>query len=443
MQNPAVPQPAGAGQRQNSSAVEEARLMTLTVAAVACALILGFLFRVQPVNGSNDGARWNTVWSLTNGRGYVIDDAPYFGIDKVRREGHFYSSKPALMPTVLAGMAWVIRGLTGWAIPAQDWIVIRLILTLINVVPFGIFIYFFSRMLDRYDPGLPARLFCLLSAAFGTYLTAYSIALNNHTQAAIAAFLALYCLVRIVYDGERSWYYFALCGLFTSWTVVSEMMAVVFALAVLGWLFLKAPRRTLTFFVPVAVVMAVAYFYTIWLSTGSLVPYYLKMNTELYQYEGGYWAHPTGIDAANEPKWFYAFNLLLGHHGIFSLTPLFLIGFYGMWKDRKLRGIHLLGLGLTAAMLVFYTFMTNNYGGVAQGARWLFWLIPFWLLGLAPVVARNMPSRRFRWLAMVLLMFSLMSIGYAMTGKKDVGRPGPWSPSWLQLMMSRQGWIDY
>ena len=82
--------------------INELKWITMLIALVASSLILGVMLRLQMVSGANDGSRWNTVWSLTNGKGYTIDEAPYSTIDKVRRDGHFYSSKPPLMPTLLA-----------------------------------------------------------------------------------------------------------------------------------------------------------------------------------------------------------------------------------------------------------------------------------------------------------------------------------------------------
>ena len=424
--------------------INELKWITMLIALVASGLILGVMLRLQMVSGANDGSRWNTVWSLANGKGYIIDEAPYSTIDKVHRDGHFYSSKPPLLPTILAGLAWLIRAMTGWAIPHQAHIVTRLILLLVNIIPFCMLVVLYGTLLERMQIGLAARLFCILVAAFGTYLTSYSAALNNHTQAAWAAFFALYCAIRIRYDGQTAWHYFTLCGLFTAWTVANEMVAVLFALSLMGLLFQSHPRQTLKYFLPPAIVIAAAYMYTIYISTGGFLPYYLYFNTDYYQYEGSYWRTPRGIDAANEPKWFYLFNLLLGHHGIFSLTPVFFIAFYGMLQRKPaLEAIQRMGLCLSAGLLIFYTLRTNNYGGVCQGARWLFWLIPFWLISLAPVVDRYLHSRKFRAFALVGLLMSIMSASHALSGNKDKGRPGPWSPSWVQILMHDMGWIEY
>jgi NADH:ubiquinone oxidoreductase subunit K len=428
----------------NHTSVNETRWTTTLIALLAAGILLGILIRFQTVSGANDGSRWNTVWSLLNGNGYIIDEAPYSTIDKVRRDGHFYSSKPALMPTCLAGLAWVIRAVTGFAIPHQAHIVIRLILALVNILPFVFVVILYGRLLERLMVGPAAHCFCVCAAAFGTYLTAYSITLNNHTQAAWATFFALYCAIRIHYDGKKEWYYFALCGLFSAWTVANEMVAILFALAIMGLLLRNHSRSTVQFFLPVAVLVGAAYLYTTYLSTGGLLPYYLYFNTDYYQYEGSYWRNPRGIDAADEPKWFYLLNILFGHHGLFSLTPVFLIAFYGMIREKDIfTVIQGMGLLLTVSMVIFYTFKTNNYGGVCQGARWLFWLVPFWLISLATAADRHFKSPKFRVFAVIALLLSLMSVGHALTGNRDKGRPGPWSQSWIQIFMHDMGWIDY
>ena len=129
--------------------INELQWITMLIALVASGLILGVMLRLQMVSGANDGSRWNTVWSLTNGKGYIIDEAPYSTIDKVRRDGHFYSSKPPLMPTILAGLAWLIRATTGWAIPNQAHIVTRVILFLVNIVPFCVMVVLYGSLLGK------------------------------------------------------------------------------------------------------------------------------------------------------------------------------------------------------------------------------------------------------------------------------------------------------
>ena len=413
------------------------------VIVVALGIIFGSLLRLQPLSSANDRSRWSTVWSLNAGQGYIIDETPYPTIDKVKRDDHFYSSKPALLPTLIAGLVWAMNQVTGMRLPDNEGFIVRFVLVLINLIPFAWLLVLYARLLQRLGYEMPTLLYCLCAAALGTYLTAYSVTLNNHTLAASATFFALYCFIRIEYEGRRDWKYFGFCGLCSAWVVANEMLALPFALALMVWLFRNSPKETARFFLPPAILLGAAFLITLYLSTGGLLPYYWYFDTPLYQYEGSYWSHPRGIDAADDPKWFYFFNLVLGHHGILSLTPVFILSFVGFFVSSKLQGIHRMGWVLTLLMLVFYTFRTNNYGGNCQGARWLFWLIPFWLITL-PAVAQHVLSTRFyRWVAYLMLLLSLSSVGYALSGHKEIGRPGPWSSSWLHLAMRSAGWIDY
>src|SRR5436190_23510608 len=89
----------------------------------------------------------------------------------------------------------------------------------------------------------------------------------------------------------------------------------------------------------------------------------------------------------------YAFHMLFGHHGLFSLSPIWFLAVAGMvWGGRNVwrRGptaaappaaaeltmLATLALALTAVVFAFYLFNSNNYGGWTIGLRWLMWLTP-------------------------------------------------------------------
>ena len=134
----------------------------------------------------------------------------------------------------------------------------------------------------------------------------------------------------------------------------------------------------------------------------------------------------------------YAFHLLLGHHGAFSLTPVFLLSLAGMVmlalharpalfgvrregtaEAGSRRGLTLAGLltlGVTVVVLAFYILFLDerkrNYGGWTSGPRWLIWLTPLWLVALLP--AADWLGRR-RWGRVVgyaLLALSVVSVSY-------------------------------
>ena len=106
-----------------------------------------------------------------------------------------------------------------------------------------------------------------------------------------------------------------------------------------------------------------------------------------------YWNDPKGIDKGEPSPKVYALNVLVGHHGVFSLTPVWLLSLagLGLWLfrrgDPRLRWTAAAIGAISAAVVAFYLTrpaFQRNYGGSTSGFRWLFWLAPLWLLGDAP-----------------------------------------------------------
>ncbi len=108
-----------------------------------------------------------------------------------------------------------------------------------------------------------------------------------------------------------------------------------------------------------------------------------------YDYPKSYWLskNKRGVDLGEPSIARYAFHVLIGHHGVLSLTPfwfLSLIGLAVILRQPSDRTSFLIALAIaivTTVCLSFYIsrpLIDRNYGGVASGFRWLFWLIPAW-----------------------------------------------------------------
>ena len=65
----------------------------------------------------------------------VIQQPNWDTIDMVKHDGHLYSSKPPLLPTLMAGPYWVIHRLTGATLGTHPYEIGRFMLILVNVVP--------------------------------------------------------------------------------------------------------------------------------------------------------------------------------------------------------------------------------------------------------------------------------------------------------------------
>jgi hypothetical protein len=128
----------------------------------------------------------------------------------------------------------------------------------------------------------------------------------------------------------------------------------------------------------------------------------------------------------------YLFHCLAGHHGIFSLSPIFLLTIAGWTRLGRRFPLYLVGwlsLALTVWVIDFYLLQTKsyNYGGSTSGLRWAFWLIPLWLLALVPALDTWGERRGFRTIAAILLMISVFSAACA--------HNNPWQHPWLMNLV--------
>jgi len=154
-----------------------------------------------------------------------------------------------------------------------------------------------------------------------------------------------------------------------------------------------------------------------------------------------YWRNPGGLDRGEPSRAVYAFNMLVGHHGIFSLTPVWLLSVLGMcvWMfrrgDPRLRLWAAATAAISLACLAFYLgqpMMNRNYGGGTSGLRWMFWLAPLWLLTMLPMADILARRRWTRALALVLLALSVLSASYPTWN--------PWSQPWLMNLTQNLDW---
>jgi hypothetical protein len=430
---------------------------------VAAGSITGARLFTTPLTfTANDISRWSTVRALVEtgsysiGRRYPLDDGTYDDrgivaergwktVDVVMHPntGRFYSSKPPLLSTVLAAEYWVLYHGLDWRMARDRLVVSRAILFSINWLPFLLYLALLARLVDRMGTTDWGRLFVFATACFGTFVSGFMATLNNHTVAATGALFALYQCLRIHLDNDRRWWRFLLAGLSAGWTASNELPALALAMGLMAWLLWLSPAGMMRFALPGLLFPIAAYLHIQYELFGSVLPTYAR--EELYQFAGASLENPTGIDAANESKLLYAFNFLVGHSGILSLTPALLLGWIGMVRMTALRQdrdrptphflLGLLTLALTLITFVFYVVRTNNYGGGVAGPRWFFWLVPLWLLTMLPEADRWGRRRWSRRLAYLLLGFSILSASYALAI--------PWRYSWLFTWLERWGLATY
>lgn len=476
-------------------------LAPLFIILAAVVVLFPLWMRENPAHGPNDGSRWNTIFYLfeyrtmewkpdweslewqgnmgkplefygdnppenliqigdkyyDTGRFYHI--APFWSIDMIEVDGKYYSSKPPLLSIMVYGVTWTISQISAlfqespWTFQTRDGAVylMRTTVIVVQIVPFLFCIWLlaleFRRMTDRFF----VQNFCIACAALGTYLTPWLIPLNNHLPAACSVTIAAYAGIRIWYEKKLNPIWFLAGGTFGALAFCCELPALAFLVGIFIVMIIRSPLRTLVFATIPALILVGAFFYASYQVTGDLRPIPTQHWEEggIYDYPGSYWNNPSGIDALDgeksEKQTIYLMHMLIGHHGFFLLTPIFLVALLGIFanmirRDGEARPLLAFGtLVLTAVVAGFYAWKTNNYGGGVQGFRWLFWIIPLWLLMLPAGVHVLGKMKVGRAVCYLLLAVSLFSVYWALPQVDDkVQRP--FSNSWAHLMF-RKDWM--
>ena len=453
---------------------------------------------VTGMHCANDRSRWATVVALVHQGTWQIDDIDrlrgpngnWGTIDKVYhadRSGaeHFYSSKPPLYILFVASQYWVLNRMFGVDMLVNPLWAIKGLVFLNQVILFGLFLWLYLLICQRFVRHRPVLICLGLTAGFGTFLSTFAVSLNNHLPAAVCVLATLVLLIRIESDRKSGRREFFFVGVMASLSVTFELPALSF-LGLIGiWLLQRSPAKTLTFGVMGIGVVAAAFFASNYWAHGSLKPPYahrsdgevleyleqedaallvsgsvpetlalfggrnysdvalpgmsnivieqhptpgrwrifdlqnkrryalqqvggvfeIRAWDNWYDYEvngrKSYWlpGSASGVDLGEPSRLQYLMHITIGHHGIFSLTPIWLFSLLGIvvaWRDPEpiWRRLAYVLFTLTIVLIVFYTLRPladRNYGGVASGFRWFFWLTPLFLLMLIPAwkVIRN------------------------------------------------------
>ena len=171
------------------------------------------------------------------------------------------------------------------------------------------------------------------------------------------------------------------------------------------------------------------------------MPAYSQQDWYFYEYERGgvlrdsYWKTPAGLDRGEECWKTYVFHATVGHHGVFLLTPVWILSFagVGIWLfDRRYRTMTLLILFMSLTVFAFYMSLPveqRNYGGNTSALRWMFWFAPLWSIVLVAAADRMSRTAVTRAVALLCLALSVMSASYPVWN--------PWTMPWAYNLFLR------
>lgn len=508
-----------------------------------------------PLLCANDRSRWSTIRALGDLNVYEIDSIisdPKTGefslepdgrrnrywatIDLVKHvdengEMHFYSSKPTLFPTLLAYLYKGIKVATGKDLESNTFFVVRLMLIIVNVIPMAILLVLLAIILELVSEESFTKIMLLIAASFGTFLTPFTITLNNHSPAAFSVAVTLFALFHILKNRNGLGLHFFIAGIFSAFAAANELPALSFFCFIGFVLLLQNWAKTLLLFVPGAILVIAPFFWTNKLAHDDWIPPYVhrndgsviatldeevfnavrqlnvskelvaildeheeeigflvseksatiaegqmplgKMTTERYvltqtddsqrlaivkQTDGRYeirkwnnwYDYPEsqwllgkkqGVDKGEPDAGVYALHCLIGHHGIFSLTPVWIFSLCGfpLLFSGRMKRFSWFGVMVIVISIVVVGFYLSrpledrNYGGGTSALRWLLWLAPMWIIAAVPFV--DLISRSI-WGKIVVVLLIAGSIASA-----HYSAMNPWVHPWFYELMLQWKWI--
>ena len=533
--------------RKEEQGRELRRSIYWTFIAITMCIAAGRICNVVSKEGdtaflsANDRSRWCTVASLVDDGTYEIDRLvnlqnekrrrPWNTIDKVRHRGadaelHYYSSKPPLYPTMVAGVYAVIKTLTRMEITEQPIYVPRAILLIVNLPLLLLFCWSTIWAIDLICADEWARRIVAACTCFATMVFPFSITLNNHLPAAAATAFVMYMYIlaaekmddRITGEQHRShWLIWFATGAAAAFAAANELPA----LSMLGlWfiLVLWLDWKSAQFFVSGVAIVAAAFFVTNSIAHESLRPPYAHRDngeviaelesgakpsidaiakvlidaklvypdvdlkeepsgeegrTRLYTYDkllfalnrtgdegpnakwtlshwddwydypGSYWSDGKrrGVDLGEPSRLTYFANMTIGHYGIFSITPIWILVPFGIYIGFSYgpREYTRLVIAIAIASIVCIAFylmrpqIDRNYGGVSSCFRWVLWFAPLWLLVIAPAIQVCGDNIARRIAVIAFMCASIFSAAISLSS--------PWQSPWIYRFWSFLGWI--
>jgi len=330
--------------------------------------VIALLTRTEP-GSAHSMSRLGTVESIVDRHTLQLDDSIFIGtVDKIYKDGHFYSHQPPLLSVLEAPVYGLLR-VPGTRFNNRGRPAMVYAFTLLtNGLALALTVVVLGEIFAMAGVASPMRQWMALMLPFGTWLLPYGIVTNNHGVSGLLTALLIWLLLKIEWHGAAARRAFGI-GLTLGLLVAIEVLpiaAFVPATIVYLWSRRVDARSWAMFTAGLAAPLAAHAAINIPLF-GDIIP--AGFHAELFQYEGSVFdaASLTGTlkyssvgAAAN-----YAWQALFVEKGYFTFAPICLLGFvtsvisWRWWLSRAagpyavmLSGVVISLLGITLSILV-------------------------------------------------------------------------------------------
>ena len=165
--------------------------------AIVC--IVALLTKTDPQASQS---RLGTIESIVDRGTYRLDDSTFINtIDKVFRDGHFYSHQPPLLSTLEAPVYWLLH-LSGARFHNRGKFVITYAFTLLtNGLALALTVLVFADILAMASVGPPFKYALAVLLPLGTWLLPYGLVTNNHGISGLLMTALIWLLLKVEWQG--------------------------------------------------------------------------------------------------------------------------------------------------------------------------------------------------------------------------------------------------
>jgi hypothetical protein len=365
-------------------------------------LVAALLTKTDP-ESAHEYSRLGTVDSLVERGTYQLDDSIFSTtIDKIYRDGHYYSHQPPLLATLEAPVYWVIRQ-PGLRFNNRGRRVSTYLFTLFtNGLALALTVVVFAQILALAGMAARRRDLCAFLLPLGTWLLPYGVVPNSHGISGMLLALLILLLLLLEWRGVTR-ARLAGIGAVLGLLVAIELLPIV-SFVPLTILYL-ARRRDLRVreWLPFAAAFSLPLLLHAIINiriTGDVIP--AGFHHELFRYPGSAFTDDslTGTikyDSAGDAAR-YAWQSMLVGKGFLTFAPVLALALiagvvHRRWWSRA-RGVQVILLGGIALSLGVSLLTTNNFGGEAVGFRHGAYLAPAFLTLLMPWLVAGEPEAR-------------------------------------------------
>ena len=389
-------------------------------------------------------SRLGTVESIVERGTYRLDDSTFINtIDKVYRDGHYYSHQPPLLSALEAPVYWVLH-LSGARFHNRG----RFVMTwafsfLTNGLAFALTVVVFAKILDLAGVPPPFRDLLAVLLPVGTWLLPYALVANHHGISGLLVATLIWLLLKVEWQGPTPVRALAIGNVLGLLAAIEVLPIVSFVPVATLELFSRrdfgARLRALVMAGLAPPLLAHAALNIP--ITGDVIP--AGFHTEMFRFEGsgfeessltGSWKHGSLVAFLD-----YAWKSLFAWRGFFVFAPLCLLGGvsgvlgWRWWRSRAV-GTHAVVVISVAISLAVSLLMTNNFGGGSVGFRHAVYLSPALAVLVLPWIGRDATGRSRLLVTVVACISAALLLVFAV--------PAPWSP--LTLSDARIGtWDQY